>query len=50
MESVLPRPTNLVGVPRLLSCAQSLKLERYLSRAKRGMPTLALALVWLVLA
>ena len=50
MESVAPRPTNLAAVPRLLSYAQSLKLERHLIRAKRGVPTLALALVWLVLA
>ena len=50
MESVAPRPTNLAAVPRLLSYAQSLKLERHLFRAKRGVPTLALALVWLVLA
>jgi hypothetical protein len=50
MESVAPRPTNLAAVPRLLSYAPSLKLERHLFRAKRGIPTLALALVWLVLA
>jgi hypothetical protein len=50
MESVPPRPTNLAALPRLLSYAQSLKLERYLHRAKRGVPTLGLALVWLVLA
>jgi hypothetical protein len=50
MGSVPPRPTNLASLPRLLSYAQSLKLERYLFRAKRGIPTLALALVWLVLA
>jgi DDE family transposase len=50
MESVAPRPTNLANVPRLLAYAQSLGLERHLSRAKRGLPTLALALVWLVLA
>jgi Transposase DDE domain len=50
MASVLPRPTNLAALPRLLSYTQSLKLERHLERAKRGVPTLALALVWLVLA
>jgi len=50
MESVPPRPTNLAAVPRLLSYAQSLGLERHLFRAKRGIPTLGLALVWLVLA
>jgi hypothetical protein len=50
MESVPPRPTNLAAVPRLLSYAQPLGLERYLCRAKRGVPTLALAVVRLVLA
>ena len=50
MESVPPRPTNLAALPRLLSYAQGLKLERHLVRPKRGVPTLALALVWLVLA
>lgn len=50
MESVPPRPTNLAALPRLLAYAQSLGLERHLVRAKRGIPTLALALVWLVLA
>jgi hypothetical protein len=53
MTSVAPvgaRPTNLAPLPRLLAYAQGLGLERHLSRAKRGIPTLALALVWLVLA
>ncbi len=50
MASVAPRPTNLGQLPRLLSYTQSLNLERHLFRAKRGIPTLALALVWLVLA
>jgi Transposase DDE domain len=50
MASVAPRPTNLASLPRLLAYAQGLKLERHLFRAKRGVPTLALALVWLVLA
>jgi hypothetical protein len=50
MASVPPHPTNLAAVPRLLAYAQGLKLERHLFRAKRGIPTLALALVWLVLA
>ena len=44
------RPTNLAPLPRLLAYAQGLGLERVLSRAKRGIPTLALALIWLVLA
>src|SRR5215208_3773081 len=53
MTSVAPvgaRPTNLAPLPRLLAYSQGLGLERRLSRAKRGIPTLALALVWLVLA
>jgi hypothetical protein len=44
------RPTNVAPLPRLLAYAQTLGLERHLFRAKRGIPTLALALVWLVLA
>jgi hypothetical protein len=44
------RPTNLAPLPRLLAYAQALGLERHLDRAKRGIPTLVLALVWLVLA
>jgi hypothetical protein len=43
-------PTDLVPLPRLLAYAQALGLERYLARPKRGIPTLVLALVWLVLA
>ena len=43
-------PTNLAPPPRLLADTQTLGLERYLVRAKRGIPTLVLALVWLVLA
>src|SRR5436190_2938205 len=50
MESVASRPTNLAALPRLLSYAQTLGMDRHLFRAKRGIPTLALALVWLVLA
>jgi hypothetical protein len=50
MESVPPRPTNLAAVPRLLAYAQGLGLERHLFRPKRGMSTLALSVVWLVLA
>jgi hypothetical protein len=45
-----PLPTNLAPLPRLLAYAQSLGLERHLFRAKRGIGTLALALVWLTLA
>ena len=43
-------PTNLAPLPRLLAYTQTLCFERYLVRAKRLMPTLVLALVWLVLA
>ena len=43
-------PTNLAPLPRLLAYTQTLNLERYLVRAKRGIPTVVLALVWLVLA
>jgi Transposase DDE domain len=46
----IPAPTHLAPLPRLLAYAQGLGLERHLSRAKRGIPTLVLALVWLVLA
>ena len=45
-----PQPTNLAPLARLLAYAQSLGLERHLRRPKRGLPTLALALIWLVLA
>lgn len=45
-----PAPTNLAPLPRRLAYAQGLGLERGLSRPKRGIPTLVLALVWLVLA
>lgn len=43
-------PTNAAPLPRLLAYAQSLGLAAHLSRPKRGLSTLALALVWLVLA
>lgn len=44
------RPTNLVALPGLVAYTQALGLERHLDRAKRGMGTLALSLVWLTLA
>ena len=53
MASVAPsaaQPTNAAPLPRLLTYAQALGLERHLFRPKRGLPTLVLALVWLVLA
>src|SRR5215207_4562511 len=43
-------PTALAGLPALLCYAQSLGLERWLRRRRRGVPTLVQALVWLVLA
>jgi Transposase DDE domain len=43
-------PTGLARLPRLLAYVQRLGLERHLFRRKRGIPSLVLALVWLVLA
>ncbi len=43
-------PTNLAPLARLLAYAQSLGLERYLKRPKRGLGTLVLSLLWLYLA
>jgi hypothetical protein len=43
-------PTNQAPLVRLLAYSQALGLERHLRRAKRGVPTLVLRLVWLVLA
>jgi hypothetical protein len=40
----------LAGLPRLLAYTQTLGLEWFLSRPTRGIPSLVLALVWLVLA
>jgi hypothetical protein len=45
-----PLPTNVAPLPRLVAYTQTLGLERSLRRPKRGLPTLALALLWLVLA
>ena len=45
-----PLPTALAPLPRLLAYTQALGLERQLQRPKRGLATLVLALVWLVLA
>jgi len=55
MAIVLPAPpaalpTNLAPLPRLLAYAQGLGLERHLHRPKGGVPALALAVLWLVLA
>jgi Transposase DDE domain len=43
-------PTDLARLPRLLAFTEHLGLRRYLDRPKRGIPTLALALLWLCLA
>ena len=45
-----PQPTNAVPLARLFAYTQSLGLEPQLARTKRGVSTLALALVWLALA
>jgi hypothetical protein len=44
------QPTHAAPLVRLLACAPSPGLERYLERRKRGVSTLVLSLVWLVLA
>ena len=44
------QPTNIVPLTRLFAYTQSLGLERFLARAKRGVPTLVLSLLWLTLA
>src|SRR5215208_141629 len=44
------QPTNVVPLARLFAYTQSLGLEPSLARTKRGVSTLALALVWLALA
>jgi hypothetical protein len=46
----MPAPTNAAPLPRLFAYTQAVGLEPYLHRAKRGVGTLALALVWLTLA
>ena len=44
------QPTNAAPLAGLSAYAQGLGLERHLSRAKRGVGTLALSLLWLALA
>jgi hypothetical protein len=48
--SLTATPTNAAPLPRLFAYVQALGLEAHLYRAKRGVGTLALALVWLTLA
>src|ERR671936_1727381 len=43
-------PTDLAGLPRLLAYTQAVGLEHCLFRPTQGIPSLVLALVWLVLA
>src|SRR3954453_3482173 len=55
MSSVLTpatpvQPTRSAPLVRLLAYAQSVGLEPYLDRRKRGLSTLVLGLVWLILA
>src|SRR5215216_5850561 len=45
-----PQPTNAVPLARLFAYTQSLGLDRWLARRKRGVSTLALSLLWLTLA
>jgi hypothetical protein len=44
------QPTNAVPLAELLAYTQTLGLERWLQRPKRGLSTLVLSLVWLALA
>ena len=44
------QPTGSAPLVRLLAYSQSLGLERYLARPKRGLSTLVASLLWLTLA
>jgi Transposase DDE domain len=44
------QPTNLAPLPQLFAYTQSLGLEHWLARPKRGVSTLVLSLLWLTLA
>jgi hypothetical protein len=44
------QPTNLAPLGSLLAYTESLGLARYLARPKHGIATLALSVIWLVLA
>ena len=49
--ALLPaQPTHAVPLAELLAYTQALGLERWLRRPKRGLSTLVLSLLWLVLA
>src|SRR5215207_4002207 len=47
---VAVQPTNAAPLARLFAYTQTLGLERWLARPKRGLPTLVLSLLWLTLA
>lgn len=49
-SAVTPTPTRLAALPPLLTYTQSVGVERFLDRPKRGVPLLRLVLLWLVLA
>lgn len=49
-SAVTAQPTRFAPLPRLLAYVLTLGVDRYLRRPKRGVSTLALALLWLVLA
>ncbi len=45
-----PQPTNAAPLVRLVAYTQTVGLEQWLARRKRGVATLVLSLLWLVLA
>jgi hypothetical protein len=49
-SAATPTPTRLAALPPLLAYTQSLGLERFFDRPKRGVPLVRLVLLWLVLA
>lgn len=49
-SATTPTPTRLAALPPLLAYTQSLGMERFLDRPKRGVPLLTSVLLWLVLA
>jgi hypothetical protein len=49
-SATTPTPTRLAALPPLLAYTQSLGLERFLDRPKRGVPLVRLVRLWLVLA
>ena len=47
---IAAQPTNVAPLARLFAYTQTLGLEHWLARPKRGLPTLMLSLLWLTLA